>query len=56
MHEDVNEREYKALLKKQLELGKHVGELKKTAAREVKISAQVEEQKQKKQLAKLANE
>lgn len=35
--EELNEKDYKALLKKQLEIGKHVGELKKSVALEQKV-------------------
>ena len=36
--EELNEKDYKALLKKQLEIRKHVGELKKSVALEQKVN------------------
>lgn len=54
--EELNDKDYKALLKKQLEIGKQDRDLKRKALSEQKSSALIEEQQKKKQLAKLAKE
>jgi len=54
--EMITVKDYKALLKKQLEIGKADRELKLKAISEQKSTALIEEQSKKKQLAKLAKE
>lgn len=54
--DEIDEKEYKALLKKQLEISKKERELKKKAVLDQKSLSLIEEQNKRKQLAKIAKE